>query len=63
MVAVGRSPEFPEDFVTHLEGRLTSSRQYRLPKIADMADGAVTYDPSTALEQPDRTHVDLRPAG
>ncbi len=55
--------EFPEDFVTHLEGTPTPSRLYRLPKIVDMADGTVTYDARTALKQPDGTEVDVRRAG
>ena len=55
--------EFPEDFVTHLEGAVPLPRLYRLPKIVDMADGAVTYDTRSPLEQPDRTYVDERRAG
>jgi NADH-quinone oxidoreductase subunit F len=54
---------FPEDFVTHLEGAVPLRRLYRLPKIVDMADGAVTYDTSSPLEQPDGTYVDIRRAG
>jgi NADH-quinone oxidoreductase subunit F len=54
---------FPADFVTHLEGTPTPSRPYRLPKIVDMAYGTVTYDAGTALEQLDRTYVDVRRAG
>jgi NADH-ubiquinone oxidoreductase-F iron-sulfur binding region len=48
---------------THLEGTPTPSRPYQLPKIVDMAHGTVTYDTGTALEQPDRTYVDVRRAG
>jgi NADH-quinone oxidoreductase subunit F len=55
--------EFPEDFVTHLEGAVPLPRLYRLPKIVDMADGAVTYDTRSPLEQPDGTYVDIRRAG
>jgi NADH-quinone oxidoreductase subunit F len=55
--------EFPEDFVTHLEGAVPLPRSYRLPKIVDMADGAVTYDTRSPLGQPDRTYVDVRRAG
>jgi NADH-quinone oxidoreductase subunit F len=55
--------EFPDDFVTHLEGRPAAARPYRLPKIVDMADGNVTYDARIALEQPDWTYVDVRCAG
>ena len=55
--------EFPEDFVTHLEGAVPLPRLYRLPKIVDMADGAVTYDTRSPLEQPDGTYVDVRRAG
>jgi NADH-quinone oxidoreductase subunit F len=55
--------EFPDDFVTHLEGSPATARPYRLPKFIDMADGAVTYDASIALKQPDWTYVDVRRAG
>ena len=55
--------EFPEDFVAHLEGTPTPSRLYRLPKIADMSDGTVSYDAGPTLEQPDWTYVDVRCAG
>ena len=55
--------EFPEDFVTHLEGAVPLPRLYRLPKIVDMADGAVTYDTRSPLEQPHGTYVDVRRAG
>ena len=55
--------EFPEDFVTHLEGAVPLPRLYRLPKIVDMADGAITYDTRSPLEQPDGTYVDVRRAG
>ena len=55
--------EFPEDFVTHLGGTVPLPRLYRLPKIVDMADGAVTYDTGSPLEQPDGTYVDVRHAG
>ena len=54
---------FPEDFVAHLEGAVPLPRLYRLPKIVDMADGAVTYDTRSPLEQPDGTYVDMRRAG
>jgi NADH:ubiquinone oxidoreductase subunit F (NADH-binding) len=54
---------FPEDFVAHLEGAVPLPRLYRLPKIVDMADGAVTYDTRSPLEQPDGTYVDIRRAG
>ena len=54
---------FPEDVVAHLEGAVPLPRLYRLPKIVDMADGAVTYDTRSPLEQPDGTYVDLRRAG
>ena len=54
---------FPDDFVGHLEGALPLPRLYRLPKILDMADGAVTYDTRIALKQPDWTYSDVRRAG
>jgi NADH-quinone oxidoreductase subunit F len=50
---------FPDDFVTHLEGTPPPARIYRLPKITDMADGTVTYDPRIALKQPDWTYAPL----
>ena len=37
--------ELPEDFVTHLERTAAPPRPYRLPKIVDMSNGTVTYDP------------------
>jgi NADH:ubiquinone oxidoreductase subunit F (NADH-binding) len=55
--------EFPEDFVAHLEGTPALPRTYRLPKIADMSDGSVTYDGKTVPEQPGWAHVDVRRAG
>ena len=55
--------ELPEDFVTHLERTPAPPRPYRLPKIVDMSNGTVTYDPTTAPEQPDGTRVDVRRAG
>jgi hypothetical protein len=55
--------EFPEDFFAHLEGAVPLPRLYRLPKIVDMADGAVTYDTRSPLEQPDRTDINERRAG
>ena len=54
---------FPEDFVAHLEDAVPLPRLYRLPKIVDIADGAVTYDTRSPLEQPDGTYVDIRRAG
>jgi NADH-quinone oxidoreductase subunit F len=54
---------FPEDFVTHLEGAVPLPRLYRLPKIVDMAHGAVTYDTRSPREHPDGTDVDVRRAG
>ncbi len=54
---------FPEDFVTHLEGAVPLPRLYRLPKIVDMAHGAVTYDTRSPLAHPDGTDVDVRRAG
>ncbi|HKY14896.1 MAG TPA: hypothetical protein VJM33_08210, partial [Microthrixaceae bacterium] len=55
--------ELPEDFVIHLERTPAPSRLYRLPKIVDMSNGTVTYDPRTAPEGPDETDVDIRRAG
>jgi NADH-quinone oxidoreductase subunit F len=50
---------FPEDFVAHLEGTPPPARLYRLPKIVDMADGTVTYDPRIARKQPDWTYTSV----
>jgi NADH-quinone oxidoreductase subunit F len=50
---------FPEDFVAHLEGTPPPTRLYRLPKITDMVDGTVTYDPRIARKQPDWTYTPL----
>jgi hypothetical protein len=55
--------EFPDDFVTHLEGAVPLPRMYRLPKIVDMAHRTVTYDARTALRYPDRTQMDERRVG
>jgi NADH-quinone oxidoreductase subunit F len=52
---------YPEDFVAHLEGRLTPPRLYRLPKIVDLDGGGVTYDTTIALKQPDWTYLDPPP--
>ena len=38
-------------------GTPPTSRLYRLPKITDMGDGSVTYDPRVALKQPDWTYA------
>jgi NADH-quinone oxidoreductase subunit F len=54
---------FPQDFVAHLEGKLTPPRQYRLPKIVDLGRGTVTYDTRIGLKQPDWTYLDERRAG
>ena len=54
---------FPEDFVVHLEGKLTPPRHYRLPKIVDLGHGTVTYDTRIGLKQPDWTYIDERRAG
>jgi NADH-quinone oxidoreductase subunit F len=51
---------FPDEVVDHLEGRGPSTpRLHRLPKIVDIADGTVTYDPQIALKQPDWTYAPL----
>jgi NADH-quinone oxidoreductase subunit F len=55
--------EFPDDFVTHLEGTPTPSRLYRLPQIVDLADGTVTYDARIGLKQPDWTYTNERRVG
>jgi NADH-quinone oxidoreductase subunit F len=54
---------FPEDFVAHLEGTVPPPRAYALPKIVDLAGGAVSYDADIPLERPASTYVDVRRAG
>jgi NADH:ubiquinone oxidoreductase subunit F (NADH-binding) len=54
---------FPEDFVARLEGMVPLPRVYKLPKIVDMAAGAVTYDANIPLERPDLTYLNERRAG
>jgi NADH:ubiquinone oxidoreductase subunit F (NADH-binding) len=54
---------FPEDFVARLEGMVPLPRVYKLPKIVDMAAGAVTYDANIPLERPDLTYINERRAG
>ena len=49
---------FPEDFVDHLERRLTPRRVYRLPKLVNLEDGAATYDDRINHKQPDWTYVE-----
>jgi NADH-quinone oxidoreductase subunit F len=53
--------EFPEDFVAHLEATPPPPRLYRLPKLADMSDGTVTY--AAAVPDPGATYLDIRRAG
>ncbi len=53
--------EFPEDVAAHLESRWPASRTYELPKIDDLVDGRVVYDPRQAAKQPDWTYSS--PAG
>jgi NADH-quinone oxidoreductase subunit F len=54
---------FPDDFVAHLDGSVPPSvdpsRDYQLPKIADLdvAGGTVVYDPRIAFKQPDWTYA------
>jgi NADH:ubiquinone oxidoreductase subunit F (NADH-binding) len=50
---------FPEEFALHLEGRcsVTPARHIVVPKIVDLADGAVTYDERADRKQPDWTYL------
>ena len=48
---------FPDDFATHIEtGRCPRPRTLPVPKIVDIADGDVTYDPRQATKRPDWTY-------
>jgi NADH:ubiquinone oxidoreductase subunit F (NADH-binding) len=48
---------FPDDFAAHLEGRCISGRGLLpTPKIADLADGVVTYDIRQDRKRPDWTY-------
>jgi NADH-quinone oxidoreductase subunit F len=48
---------FPEDFAAHLEGRCLSDRaEIPTPKILDLLDGVVTYDPQQERKRPDWTY-------
>ncbi len=50
---------FPEDVVTHLDGRCGSDRvDLPVPKIIDLANGVVTYDERQARKRPDWTYTD-----
>jgi NADH:ubiquinone oxidoreductase subunit F (NADH-binding) len=46
---------FPEDFAAHLEGPCPRPREIPVPKIVDLADGRVVYDPRQARKRPDWT--------
>ena len=49
---------FPGDFATHIEtGRCPRPRTLPVPKIVDITDGDVTYDPRQATQTP---RLDLR---
>jgi NADH-quinone oxidoreductase subunit F len=51
---------FPEDFAAHLDGRCPSQRaEVPVPKVVDLADGQVTYDPAQARKRPDWTYEPL----
>jgi NADH:ubiquinone oxidoreductase subunit F (NADH-binding) len=52
--------DFPKEFALHLEGRCSvpEPRHIVVPKIAELTDGAVTYDTSHDRKQPDWTYVD-----
>ncbi|HEV2760078.1 MAG TPA: NADH-ubiquinone oxidoreductase-F iron-sulfur binding region domain-containing protein [Acidimicrobiales bacterium] len=50
---------FPEEFAAHLEGDCLNPRTDLIaPKIADLADGVVTYDEHHRLKRPDWTYED-----
>ena len=49
--------EFPEDVAAHLESRWPTARSYELPKIDDLVDGRVVYDPRQGAKQPDWTYA------
>jgi NADH-quinone oxidoreductase subunit F len=54
---------FPEEFADHLEGRICSGRHdMPVPKIDDIADGVVRYDPRQPFKNPDWTYTDGAPA-
>jgi NADH-quinone oxidoreductase subunit F len=49
---------FPEDIASHLAGRCMSTRSHiPIPKILDLADGAVVYDERQERKQPDWTYL------
>ncbi len=50
--------EFPEDVAAHLESRWPAERTYELPKIDDLVDGRVVYDPRQGAKQPDWTYAE-----
>ena len=51
--------DFPDDFATHIEtGRCPRPRPLPVPKIVDITDGDVTYDPRQASKRPDWTYDD-----
>jgi NADH-quinone oxidoreductase subunit F len=50
---------FPSDVAAHLEGRCPADRAVvPTPKILDLVDGVVTYDPRQELKRPDWTYGD-----
>jgi len=55
---------YPEDFADHLAGlcRLPP-RSHVVPKVDDIVDGRVVYDPRQARKRPDWTYADEEPAG
>lgn len=49
---------FPEEFALHLEGRCSvPARPISVPKIVDLGDGVVSYDPRHDRKQPDWTYL------
>jgi NADH-quinone oxidoreductase subunit F len=49
---------FPEDFAAHIEtGRCPHPRSLSVPKLVDIDDGDVTYDPRQASKRPDWTYA------
>jgi len=50
---------FPDEFAAHLEaGQCPRPRSIPFPKIVDIHDGDVVYDPRVPLKQPDWTYAD-----
>ena len=49
---------FPGDVAAHLEGRCPSARSHiPPPKVRDLVDGVVTWDPRQEAKRPDWTYA------